>query len=283
MSTLNLFFMIDDKYSIPLYLILKYIDPIIALQLFLNDNDSIDKKISIIIKFSEICENYTLMNDSYFFIKLGMDFFQYRTYMKSTNNIISGLLFSQKTLEYASFQKNIHMLEWMHIFYCKCDPYLYGKYLMDRNSICYDDMWSSKVFENAVLNNDLEMLLWLNNNIYYCEHNNDIIYYAVKNENFILVEWLLLENFPKNEKTSIPAIQKGNKKMLNLLTKYDCPNNPERHIIAICYGQLDIIKFYYFKNPELFTNNKINIKKLTIVDNKENIINWLYSKNIIDL
>ena len=280
MSSLNLSFNINNKGSIPIYLILKYIDPIIALQLFINNNDTIDKKISIIIKFSEICENYNLMNDSVFFIKLGMEFFQYRTYMKPINNIISGLHFSQKTLEFASYQKNTHMLEWMHIFYCKNDSELYGEYLMNRNSICYDDMWSSKVFENAVLNNDLNMLWWLNNNIYYCQHNDDIIYYAVKNENLFLVEWLLQENFPTNEKTSIPAIENGNKKMLNLLKKYDCPDNPERHIIAICNGQLDMLKYFYFKNPELFINNNIYINKLTIKNNKENIVNWLYSKNL---
>ena len=283
MCSLNASLIINNKESIPLYLILKYVDPIIALQLFLNDNDTVDKKISIIIKFSEICENYNLMNDSVFFIKLGMEFFQYRIYMISVKNIISGLQFSQKTLEYASFQKNTHMLEWMHLFYCKEYPKLCGKYIIDSDLICYDNIWSSKVFENAVFNNDLIMLLWLNNNIYYCPHNNDIIFYAVKNKNLFLVEWLLQENFPKNEQTSIPALQYGNIKMLNLLTKYNCPHNPDRHIIAICYGQLNMLQYIYFKNPELFQNNKIYINKLTIKYNKKNIINWLLSKKIINV
>ena len=47
MCSLNASLIINNKESIPLYLILKYVDPIIALQLFLNDNDTVDKKISI--------------------------------------------------------------------------------------------------------------------------------------------------------------------------------------------------------------------------------------------
>ena len=237
--------------------------------------------ITFSIPKEKICENYNFMNDPIFFISMGLDFFEYRIYMKPISNIISGLLYSKKTLEFASRNKNIFMLEWMYNNYCKSKK-IYGECIIDYDLINYDEMWTSKVFENAVFNNDIVMLEWFKYNIYYYEEYEDIVYYAVKNENFCLVEWLLIEEFPINERTSIPAIQNGNIKMLKLLQKYNCPENSKRHHIAIFYGQFDMLKYIYFKNPEIFQNDKLYINNLIIKNNEDTIIKWLYSKNIIN-
>lgn len=282
MYELNSLLIINNLTSIPLYFILRYINPIIALKFFLNDNDTIEKKMLTIIKFLQMCENNDFMNNPYFFITLGIDFFEYRIYMKPFYNIISGLDFSQKTLEYASINKNIYLLEWMHIFYCKNNNKLYGEYILDSDTIDYDCIWSSTVFENAIINCDILTIRWLNDKI-YSNYNDDIIYYAVKHDNLQLVEWLILEEFTMNEKTLIPAIENGNLKMLKLLIKYGCPYYPEINNIVINCGRLEIIKYIYYKYQGLFENNKLLLNNLNIKNDKEKIIEWLNYKNLLIL
>ena len=271
----------DKNLQIPSSLILKYIDPVIILDIVLFNINSIEKKMSIIIKFLEICDNCKLLNCPLFVMNFGMDLFEYRIYMNITPNLISGELFAQKTVEECALLNNIPIMEWMH-FYCFQYNYTFEDgTILDNESPQSEKriLWTTKVYENAVKNNNIDVLEWLITNT-FCPYNNDIILNAIKNANLRTVTWILLKlQLPINIDALILTIITGNEKGFVLLEKFNYPITNEIKHIALKHGQLKILKYIYWKYPELFEINDISLNNLLQKEENYEIINWLYTIN----
>ena len=271
----------DKNLPIPSSLILKYVDPIIILDIVLCNIISIEKKMLIIIKFLEICDNCKLLNCPLFLMNFGMDLFEYRIYMNIRPNLISGELFAQKTVEECALLNNIPIMEWMH-FYCFQYNYTFEDgTILDNESPQSEKriLWTTKVYENAVKNNNIDVLEWLITNT-FCPYNNDIIVNAIKGANLRTVTWILLKlQLPINMDALIFTITSGNEKGFVLLEKFNYPITNQIKHIALQHGQLKILKYIYWKYPELFEINDISLNNLLQKEEHSEIINWLYTIN----
>jgi hypothetical protein len=147
--------------NVPSFLIIKYLDPINILKKILDNSYNVREKMYIIIKFLKICDNIYFLDEPVFFIKLGMELFENRLYVKNIFHKISGESFAQKTVEDAALNGDIDLIRWMSLFCFQYDSKFDYMYDYDTEPTKNFSLWTPKVFENAKIYGNKDIIKWL--------------------------------------------------------------------------------------------------------------------------